>query len=170
MFIFDIILLCVIGGFGLFGWRFGLVSTIGSLAGTVLGVFLATRWYAPLAEWLMRTTGWTGNFSKVIVFILAFLIINRLIGFIFYILGKALSVVTRLPFIHTVDRLLGSVFGFFEGVIVLGIIFYFIGKFPLSPSFMNYVGQSKLAPLCGGVASILFPFVPEAVKSIKNFI
>ncbi len=168
MSLFDIVLLCIIGGFGLFGLWFGLISTLGSLVGTVVGVYLASRWYVPVAQWLIKTTGWSGNFSKVIVFILAFLIINRLVGFAFHLLDKALSILTHLPFIHSLDRLLGLVFGIFEGIIVLGITFFFINKFPLTPKFMTAFSTSKIASYCVSVASILWPLIPDALKSLKN--
>lgn len=165
---FDIILLIIIGGFALFGLWFGLVHTLGSLIGTVLGVYLAARFYAPVAAWLMHITGWNGNFSKVLVFILAFIIINRLVGLAFYFIDKLLSIVTRLPFIHSIDRLLGFAFGILEGAIVLGVSFYFINKFPLSPNFMNHVAASKVVPLCVAISSILWPFIPQAIKLLKD--
>jgi uncharacterized membrane protein required for colicin V production len=82
MSLFDIILLCIIAGFGLFGLWFGLISTLGSIAGTLLGVYLASRWYVPVAEWLINTTGWSPNFSKVVIFIIVFLIAWLVLFFI----------------------------------------------------------------------------------------
>lgn len=170
MSLFDIILLCIIAGFGLFGLWFGLISTLGSIVGTILGVYLASRWYVPVADWLIKTTGWSPNFSKVVIFIIVFLIINRLVGFVFYIVGKLLRVVTRLPFIKGLDRLLGLAFGILEGLIVLGIIFYFINKFPVSPKFMTMIAESKIAPYTLAVASLLWPLIPPALKSIKDYL
>ena len=165
---FDIAFVLIIGGLGLIGFRFGLVHTLGSLVGTVLGVYLATRYYSPLAEWLIATTGWNANFSRVIIFIIAFVVINRLVGVVFFLIDKALSVVTHLPFIRSVDRLLGFIFGVIEGLVVLGMVIYFINKFPLSPHFMASLATSKLAPYCLQASSLLWPFIPEALKIIKN--
>ena len=47
---FDIVLLVIIGGFGLFGLWFGIVHTLGSLLGTALGIFLASHYYGPVAD------------------------------------------------------------------------------------------------------------------------
>lgn len=167
---FDIVLLIIIGGFALFGLWFGLVHTLGSLIGTVLGVYLAARFYAPVAAWLMHITGWNGNFAKVLVFILAFIIIDRLVGLAFYFVDKFFSIFTHLPFLHSIDRLLGLVFGVLEGAIVLGISFYFINKFPLSPNFMAQFAASKVAPTCISVAAVLWPFIPQAIKIIQDTI
>ena len=135
MSLFDLILLIIIGGFALFGLWFGLVHTLGSLLGTILGVYLASRYYQPFAEWLIQTTGWGANISKVIVFIIAFIIINRLVGLVFYVIDRALSVITKLPFISGINRLLGLAFGLFEGILVVGIVLYFIARFPFIDIF-----------------------------------
>ena len=170
MSLFDIILLIIIGGFALFGLWFGLVHTLGSLLGTILGVYLASRYYQPFAEWLIKTTGWGSNISKVVVFIIAFIIINRLVGLAFYFIDKVLSVFTRLPFISGLNRLLGLVFGLFEGILVLGIAFYFIARFPLGTQFMSAFSTSRIAPFTIQTSSILWPFIPEAIKILKSTI
>lgn len=167
---FDFALILIIGGFGLFGLWFGLVHTIGSLVGTVVGVYLAGSYYEPVANWLIKTTGWGANFSKVLMFIIVFFVINRLVGLVFWILDKFLSFFTNLPFIHSLDRLLGLVFGLIEGALGLGIIFYFIGKFPVGIKFMEWIAASKIVPSLVKMASILWPLLPEAVKSIQSVI
>ena len=167
---FDLALILIIGGFGLFGLWFGLIHTIGSLVGTIAGVYLAGSYYEPVATWLINTTGWGENFSKVLMFIIVFFVINRLVGLIFWIVDKFLSFFTNLPFIHSIDRLLGLVFGLLEGALGLGIIFYFIGKFPVGVMFMGWVTTSKVVPSLVKIASILWPLLPEAVKTLESVI
>lgn len=165
---FDLALAIIIGAFGLFGLWFGLIHTLGSLVGTILGVYLASRYYTILADWLVGITGWTGNFPRVIMFIVAFIIINRLVGLLFWFIDRTLSIVTRLPFVNSLNRLLGLAFGLFEGVLVLGIAFYFINKFPLSQHFMDMVAASTIAPFTVAAASVLWPFIPEALRVLKT--
>lgn len=165
---FDLILACVIGGFVLFGLWFGIVATLGSLVGTVFGVFLASRWYALPATWLINTTHWNANFSNVLVFIILYLVVNRLIGFVFYIIDKSFSIITHLPFINSLNHLLGGLFGFLEGVVALGIVFYFVSRFPLSPNFMAQVNASGIAAFCTSIASLLWPLVPTAIQALQN--
>lgn len=168
MSIFDIVLICIISGFALFGLWFGLIHTLGSLIGTIFGVYLASHYYLPLAEWLIRVTGWGENVSKVIIFTIAFLIINRLVGFIFWMIDKILSFFTSLPFISAINRLLGLLFGLFEGLLVVGVIFYFIARFPLGDQFMSMFAASKIAPLTVRLASVLWPLLPEAIKALRS--
>ena len=170
MSLFDLVLIIIIASFGLFGLWFGLIHTLGSLVGTILGVFLATRYYEIAANWLMDITGWQANFSKVLIFIIVFFLINRLVGLAFWVIDKLLGFITRLPFISGINRFLGMLFGILEGAIGLGMIFYFIGKFPLSEWFMGKLGESFLMPHFVNMAKILLPFVPEALKTVQSSI
>lgn len=166
--LFDIILLVIISGFALFGLWFGLVHTLGSLIGTVFGVYLASRYYEPLANWLIAITGWNQNYVKVIIFVLSFIIITRLVGFVFWIMKKFLTIFTRLPIIHGLDKLLGAAFGALEGAVAIGVSLYFIARFPISALFMDAVAGSKLAPPLVKLASIFVPFFPEAIRILRS--
>ncbi|OGH93618.1 MAG: hypothetical protein A2538_04155 [Candidatus Magasanikbacteria bacterium RIFOXYD2_FULL_41_14] len=167
---FDIVLVVIIVLFGLFGLWFGLIHTLGSLAGMVVGVFLASRYYEVGANWLMSLTGWGDNFSKVLIFIIAFFVINRLVGLAFWIVDKILSLITHLPFVSGINRFLGLVFGLLEGAVGLGMILYFISRFPLSEMFMNALGESRLAPTLVHLANILLPLVPEGLRILQSTI
>jgi len=154
----------------LFGLWFGIVQTLGSLVGTVLGVYLAARYFEPVSALITKFTGWGGNLPKVLMFAIAFIIINRLVGLLFWLLGKALGLVTRLPFIRSMDRMLGLIFGLLEGALVLGVCIYFIGKFPLGAGFMGALQQSKVAPELVKPVTVLLPLLPEALKAAKSAI
>lgn len=167
MSIFDIALIVIIACFGLFGLWFGFIQTLGSLLGTVLGTYLAGRYYEPMADWLTHVTGWSVNGSRVIMFILAFVLINRLVGFVFWLLAKFFGILTRLPFIHSIDKVFGAVLGIFEGILTMGIVFYFIARFPVSAPVMAWVASSKVVPFTVSLASVLIPFFPEALRLLK---
>lgn len=168
MFLIDIILLSIIGGFALFGLWFGFIQTVGSLVGTVFGAYLASRYYEPMADWIIHVTGWGENTSRVLMFIIAFLVINRLVGFVFWILDKFLSILTHLPFIASINRLLGFVLGAIEGAITLGLVIFFIERFPLSEKIMGALAGSTVAPILSGIASILWPLLPDALKLLQS--
>jgi len=168
MSLFDLILLIIISGFALFGLWFGLIHTLGSLIGTVFGVYLASRYYEPVANWIINFSDWGQNYVKVIVFIVTFMLITRLVGFIFWIMEKVLTIFTRLPFIHGLDKMLGALFGILEGAIVVGVCLFFISRFPISLSFMEGLGKSQLAPPLVKLASILMPLFPEALRMLRS--
>lgn len=168
MSIFDLVLLIIISGFALFGLWFGLVHTVGSLIGTAFGVYLASRYYEPVASWVINFSGWNQNYVKVIVFVIAFLLITRLVGFVFWVMEKFLTIFTRMPFIHGLDRMLGAIFGALEGAIVVGVSLFFISRFPISLTFMAGLGESQLAPPLVKLASILIPLFPEALRMLRS--
>lgn len=168
--LFDIVLLIIIGGFGLFGFWFGLIHTLGSLLGTIVGAYFASRWFETMANWIKEIAGWEENWTDVIMFILAFIIINRLVGFLFWLVEKFFKNITELPFIASLNRFLGLFLGLFEGIITLGLIFFFIDKFPVGEMFMSWVSLSKIVPHTVGIADILLPLIPEAIKDIESAI
>jgi uncharacterized membrane protein required for colicin V production len=168
MSLFDIVLLVVLGGFAMFGFWFGLLHTLGSLVGTVLGTYLASRWYDNMASWVTHITGWEGNWTNVVMFVIAFIVINRLVGLLFWFGDRFFSVFTRLPFLASLNRLLGFILGLFEGLITLGIIFFFIDKFPVGSVFMGWVESSVVVPYTLNTAQVLLPLIPQAVKELKS--
>lgn len=167
MAIIDFVLLLVLFGFVLFGFWFGLIHTLGSLLGTVLGVYLSSRWYDGAAVWAQGEFAGSLNVWKVIVFILLFILINRLIGLLFYILEKSFGVVTRLPFLKSIDKLAGAVLGFLEGAVVLGGLIFIAGRFPFGLE-QKLFAVSALKGYFLGAFNILMPLVPEVLKTADS--
>lgn len=166
----DVILLIIIAGFGMFGFWFGVIHTLGSLLGTVAGAFIASRLFEPVTEWLVGITGWPENYASVISFIIIFIIINRIVGFAFWIIDKLTSFFTSLPFIKGLNRFLGSILGLFEGVLTIGLIIYFIERFPLSVDFMEILADSDVAPHAVDLANVLIPLLPDAITFLESTI
>ncbi|MDD5295226.1 MAG: CvpA family protein, partial [Patescibacteria group bacterium] len=86
MSIFDIILLIILAGFVFYGLFFGLIRTLGSLAGVIIGAWLASRFYLEVFSWVGDLSFGFNNLGKVVVFIILFTLINRLVCFAFVIL------------------------------------------------------------------------------------
>lgn len=168
MSIFDLSLVIIIGGFTLFGLWFGLIHTLGSLVGTIAGAYLASRYYEPMAGWLIKITGWPQNTARVIMFIVAFIIIARLVGFAFWIVDKVLSIITKLPFIKSINKILGGFLGFFEGFFTIGLMIYFVERFPLSEKIMTMLAHSQIAPYASKMANLIMPLLPDALKLLKS--
>lgn len=168
MSLFDVILLIIIAGFGMFGLWFGLIHTLGSLLGTALGAYLASRWYDDMAAWIHSITGWEGNWVNVLMFAIACIFINRMVGFSFWVVDRWFAPLTRLPFLQSLDRFLGTILGVFEGAVTCGLIFYFIDKFPVGDQFMGWVQTSMIVPYLVDTAAILLPLIPEAITQLES--
>lgn len=170
MTLFDLILLLILGGFVLYGLWFGLIHTLGVLVGTIAGAFLAARWYAPVADWTGFLFGGHENLAKVVCFLILFIIINRLVGLLFWLIDKIFSFLKIVPFLGTINRLLGAVFGFLEGVLVLGLTLYVAERYPLGDWFINSLADSKIAHYFITLGKVLKPLLPEVLKQLKSLI
>lgn len=168
MLLIDVVLLLIIAGFVLFGYWFGIIHTLGSLIGTLIGAFVAGKWYLTVAGILQVVTGWDDNTVQVISFAVLFLIVNRLVGFFFWVADRVTRIFQSLPFLRSINRLLGAIIGFFEGAITLGLLLYVIDKIPVHPNFMRALARSEVAPYLLDLAGVLLPLIPEALKQVQS--
>jgi uncharacterized membrane protein required for colicin V production len=164
----DIILLIIIAISAFSGFKFGFVHTFGSLVGLILGVFIASRFYPYVGSWFASLTGWGENTTRVLAFIVLFSLISRIIGLLFMLLEKFTYIITGLPIIKTLNRLLGLILGLFESILSIGLTIYFIERVPLTENIMNMLSNSLIAPLTTKVASILLPLLPDAIKMLDS--
>ncbi len=164
----DIIIIIIVAIFALGGLWFGLFHTLGSLFGTVVGTYIASRYYEGGAQWLIHTTGWGENVSRVVMFIAIFFIITRAIGAAFWLIGKVGGVLIPIPFKKALNRFLGMIVGAAEGVFTVGISLYFIDKFPLGDKVMDAILGSTFAPSVIAFASLLIPLFPEALRALET--
>ncbi|MEA3272936.1 MAG: CvpA family protein [Patescibacteria group bacterium] len=168
MTIFDIMLFIILGGFTLFGFWFGLIHTFGALFGVLIGAGVASRFFDVVADFLHAYTGGNINALKVIVFIILFLLINRLVGFVFYLLEKSFRFLEILPFLAGINRLMGAVLGFLEGGLIIGLFLYFASIHPFSLWLSEMIlEQSQYAHYFLNAANILMPLLPEALKELE---
>ncbi len=166
--ILDIIIIITVAIFALMGLWLGLLHTLGSLFGTVVGAYIASRYYEAGAQWLMNTVGWGENISRIVMFILIFSIITRAIGAALWLIGKLGGFIIPIPFKKALNRFLGMIVGAVEGVLTVGLVLYFIDKFPLGERVMDSILTSTFAPSVIAFASILIPLFPEALKALET--
>jgi len=170
MVLFDLILLLILGGFVLYGLWFGLVHMVGVLVGTVAGAFLAARWYDDVASWFSFIFGRDSNTAKILCFLILFIFINRLVGLAFWLGDKIFSFLTIVPFLKTINRLLGAAFGLLEGVLVLGLTLYMASRFPLGDWFTSSLADSRVGYVLMTIGKILKPLLPEVIKQLKSYV
>ncbi|MBF8280547.1 MAG: hypothetical protein HW383_320 [Candidatus Magasanikbacteria bacterium] len=167
--ILDIILLIVLFGFALFGFWFGIIHTIGSLSGAVLGAFIASHYGETVARWIVA-----GNEPslpmKITGFIIAFVVVNRLIGFLFWLAEKFFNIAAKLPFLTSANRLLGALLGILEGILVVGLTLVFALQNPLTAKTAGRIAASPIARTTMNTAQVLYPLVPRTWKKIKELV
>lgn len=169
--IFDTILIVVLAGFVFYGLFFGLIRTVGSLAGIIIGAFVASQFYLSVYNWGKDFMFGHDQAGKIICFILLFTVANRLVCFGFALLDKALDVIAIIPFVKTINRLTGAILGLVEGSVALGLVFYYAGQFHiLDKLFIKLSAGSKIVPFVVKVAKIFISFLPTIIDKIKGWI
>jgi membrane protein required for colicin V production len=166
MTLFDVILLLILFGFMLFGVFFGFVHAIGSLLGVVIGAWVAGHYYEAAASWFMPFMN--DDWARIIAFLVILVIINRAVGFIFWLAEIILKRVTSLPFIKGANRVLGFIVGLAEGTLVIGIIVYAGSKLTESFWLRQILQDSVVAPWFVKSAVLLLPLIPEALKILPS--
>ncbi|NVN90465.1 MAG: CvpA family protein [Desulfuromonadales bacterium] len=117
--LFDIIILVVLSFFALKGLLRGLVNEASSLAGLVLGGWLAYRYYPTLSTPLKNIL----HIPEHIAAFLAFMLLLMLSGLVAHILGNIITTALRVVMLGSLNRLGGVVIGVAEGALLLSMLF-----------------------------------------------
>lgn len=120
----DIVLLVIILAFVFFGLFFGLIHTLASLLTTVLGLIIAMNFADPAFHRFGFMMG-GGDFARIVTFVFVFFLSSRVLSILLKILGGLFSWFTYVPFAMTINRMFGAIFGFIEGLIVVGVILFY---------------------------------------------
>lgn len=165
----DYILLAIIAGFTWIGLWSGFIHTLGSFLGVFLGAALASRYYIALAgawDWVFF-----GNekMTQIVIFIVLFVLISRAVGIVFWVANKIFGVVKLFPFLGSLNKLLGAILGFLEGVLILATILFLMNQYQVSPSLVEKVNNSGIAQILLTMVAVIKPLLPEAVKNITQF-
>ncbi|MBI4281179.1 CvpA family protein [Candidatus Uhrbacteria bacterium] len=163
----DLLLYILLGGFALYGFWFGLIHTLGGLVGVVLSSVFASRLYEPLAAKLFPLVDGDPNAVRAITFIAVFIIITRLVGFVFWILERVFKIIAVIPFLKSINRLAGAVFGFLEGVFLLGGIIFVLARFPVVTSWQPSLHKSPVAHSLARTYSVLVPLLPRELREFE---
>lgn len=134
----------------------GFFFEIFSLAGTVVGYLLAAWGYtrvAPLIEPYVKTP-WVANIAG---FLVIFLVVTLLAS----VIGRVMRATMKEVGLRWFDRILGALFGFARGILVVMVIALALASFvPQSPALAN----SRLAPYLLVVARAAVWLAPTQVR------
>lgn len=168
--ILDLILVFLISLAVAFGFITGLIQAVGGLIGLSLGAWAAGHFYDSVSAWL--TPIFLGNSvtAHIVAFILIFTIVNRLVGLVFWLIGKIFNLVSIIPFTKTINRLLGALFGFAEGVLGLGLSLYFVNQVAFTSWMHDVIAGSMVAQWLIWASGILVPLLPEVIRRVQTVI
>ncbi|MEA2088987.1 MAG: CvpA family protein [Patescibacteria group bacterium] len=170
MIIFDVILLIILTVFVVWGLFAGFIEALGSLVGIVLGIIVAGKYYIVFFGWFDCFLPLGDRTLKVIAFLIIFILTAKLVGLLFFIIDKIFKLISIIPFLKTINRLLGAILGLAEGVFIAGGCVYIISKYPINLWFENSLLNSKLSPILLKFFHPLVALLPKILQEIKSLI
>ncbi len=156
----DIVIIVLIAIPTLAGLRTGIIKAALSLAGVIVGVILAGRFYAALAGRLTFIP------QENIAGIVAFAIILVAVMVIAGVLASVLKWVASAVMLGWVNRLGGAIFGFLLGAVFCAVLLAIWVKFL---GLVGPVGESGLAILLLDRFPAILALLPEEFNSIRSF-
>lgn len=167
----DVILIIIIAGFVFYGLFFGLIRMFGACIGIIAATVLASRFYLFIFDYIEPFLFGRDNLGKVLSFFILFSLISKLVSLVFYFFDKAFSFLTIIPFLKSLNKIGGALFGFLAGSLSVGLLLFVSSKYAIIDNwFGTWLAGSKVAPLILDFAKILLPLLPEALRSLKGII
>ncbi|MCX6781069.1 MAG: CvpA family protein [Candidatus Magasanikbacteria bacterium] len=129
------------------------------------GAYVAFNYSAQVAAWLAKISGFDiQQLGKWVTFLVVFIIISQGVGFAFWLFEHTTGILFNLPFISSMNHLLGGLLAFFEGAFFLGLALYYAKYLPV-PQLMTVITASKLAPWFLKISQIFLPLIPVGIKN-----
>ncbi|MBU4315378.1 CvpA family protein [Patescibacteria group bacterium] len=137
----DLALLIIAGLFIISGLYYGFIRTVGSLIGMVGGIFVAVF----AIEWLDSVWGISSHpILQIALFIIIMGFASQLIGWIFELIDRAYKLLTIIPFLSSINKLLGGIVGAIEAFVVLSGIIYYATTYLSDGAFKSAILDSQV--------------------------
>ena len=156
----DIVILVAIAVAIVIGLRIGIIKAALSLAGVVVGVILAGRYYIPFSQQLSFIS--QANVAKVVAF--AIILIGVMV--IAAVLAVLLKWTASAMMLGWVDRLGGAVFGLVLGAIFCGALLAIWVKFM---GLAEAIAESTLAPILLDRLPMVLALLPGEFDAVRSF-
>ena len=156
----DIVIIVLIAISILTGLRIGIIKAVLSLAGVIVGIILAGRFYVALSEQLTFIS--QASLARIVAFAIILIGVMLIAGVLTAVLKWIISVVL----LGWVNRLGGAVFGFMLGAIFCGAVLAIWAKFL---GVEGPIEESSLATLLLDRFPMVLALLPEEFRSIRSF-
>ncbi len=133
----DIVILVFVIASAIIGLKTGLIAAVMSLAGIIVGVMLAGRYYMSLA-------GWLSSLPKNVAEIIAFAVILIVVMIIAALLAKLLKRVASAVMLGWLNHLGGFIFGLLMGAITCAVLLAIWVRFLGISEVISYIERVKL--------------------------
>ena len=156
----DIVIIVAVAIAILIGLRIGIIKAVLSLAGLIVGVILAGRYYVPFSEWLSFIP--QASVAKIVAFAIILIGVMVIAGVLASLLKWAASVVM----LGWVNRLGGAVFGLVLGAIFCGaLLATWLTLFGMAESII----ESNLAAILLDRLPMVLALLPDEFDAVRSF-
>jgi len=151
----DIFLIAIVLFFILVGLHQGFIRSLGSLVGMIGGIAAGSfglAWFSQNVSDLSESPVWT----------ITIFICSQLIGLAFELLDRIFKILSIIPFLKSINKLLGGILGLIEAVIILSSVLYFVQNYISDQGIIDAVNTSFVMGWLGWaqlVISWLFPLI-----------
>ena len=156
----DIAVIVLIGIATLVGFKSGIIKAVLTLAGVIVGVILAGRFYAALAENLTFIP------QETLARVVAFAIILVLVILIASIIAGVLKWLASIVLLGWVNRLGGALLGLIMGAIFCGALLAIWTKFL---GISDPIAESALATFLLDGFPMVLALLPGEFDSVRSF-
>ena len=156
----DIVIIVAVAISAFLGLRIGIIKAVLSLAGLIVGVILAGRYYAPLAEQLSFIP--QASVAKIVAF--AIILIGVMI--IAVVLAWLLKGLASVVMLGWVNRLGGAVFGLVLGAIFCSALLAIWVKFL---GLAGTIAESILASILLDSLPMVLALLPSEFDTLRSF-
>ena len=155
----DIVILILLVVPTLIGLKIGIIKAVMSIAGVIIGVLLAGRFYESLGERLTFISD--PGVAKIVAFAIILVVVMIIAAIAAFMLKKIASTIL----LGWVNRLGGAIFGFLIGAIFCGAILSVLGSFVTNS---DVVRESWLASVLLKTFPLVLVFLPDELDSVKS--
>ncbi|MGI5827326.1 MAG: CvpA family protein [Patescibacteria group bacterium] len=167
----DIILIVLLGLAAINGLRRGLWRMAGQIIGFFLAVFIASERYLDFYNWTQNWFNINETTEKIIAFLILFFIISALVGLVFFLIEKIFKFVSIIPLGNLLNRILGAVLSLFGSMLLLGLLLFLLSRYSWAAGLAGVqLTNSVLAPPLVQLATVVMPYIPEALKTLQSII
>jgi membrane protein required for colicin V production len=154
----DVILLILLGLSTFNGLRRGLVKTVFSIIGVIVGIILASRFYDTVSSWF-------GFGDSAIFNIFAFILIVIIAMAAAAFLAKLVKTAVSAILLGWADRAGGAIFGLVVGALLLGALLSLLVRL-FEPAV---IADSAVASFLAGKFPFLIALLPSGFDSVRDF-
>ncbi len=166
----DAILLILLIGFVAWGFANGFIRALGGIIGIIVAGALASRYYLILASFITPYVGGNVSVAALISFSVLFLLIGRLFGLVVWLFQKAFDIIAFIPFLKSINRVIGALFGLILGILLTGTILYVASKYSaIWPPFNAMVSHSFVSQFVLKYSKLVQVFFPQDLLGLKSY-